>query len=55
MQFLFGMPGNARMEGKVSLDMLHNNEELEFQKSFHTIDHAGRERTFAIFTTKKWE
>ena len=57
------LPGNAiviwddwfaRMEGKVELEMLHNNEELEFIKSFNTIDEAGQERTFAVFKTKIW-
>jgi len=57
------LPGNAiiiwddwfaRMEGKVTLEMLHENEELEFVKTFNTNDHTGKKRTFAIFKTKLW-
>jgi len=57
------LPGNAiiiwddwfaRMEGKVTLEMLHKNEELEFVKTFNTNDYTGKKRTFAIFKTKLW-
>lgn len=57
------LPGNAlviwddwyaNMEGKITLEMLHANEQLEFVKSFDTIDRDDRKRTFAIFKTKIW-
>jgi len=44
----------AVMEGKVSLEMLHENEELEFVRSFKVNDESGKERTLAVFKTKKW-
>ncbi len=57
------LPGNAIviwddwfsvMEGKVSLEMLHANEELEYIRSFNTTDKYGKERTLALFKTKLW-
>lgn len=57
------LPGNAIvvwddwfsvMEGKVTLEMLHKNEELEYLKSFNSVDAYGKKRTFAVFKTKVW-
>lgn len=45
----------ARLEGKVTLDMLHKNEQLDFLKTFTSAQHNKKERTFVLFKTKKWD
>jgi len=57
------LPGNAIivwddwfavMEGKVTLEMLDQNQEIERVKTFNTKDQHGKERSLIIFKTKLW-
>jgi len=58
------LPGNAIivwddwfsvMEGKVTLEMLEQNQEIEHVKTFKTIDQHGKERSLIVFKTKLWQ
>lgn len=46
---------DAVMDGKVNLDMLQENETLEFVRSFDTIDENGDKRSLVIFKTIEWQ
>jgi len=43
------------MDGKVTLEMLNNNDEIEFVKSFKTKGEHNKERTLAVYKTKYWD
>ncbi len=45
----------AIMEGKITLDMLDQNKEIEHVKTFKTKNKRGKERSLVVFKTKLWQ
>ena len=44
----------AVMEGKVTLEMLNQNQEIEHVKTFKTNSQKGKERSLVVYKTKLW-